>query len=156
MDVLQSAATRNATAALLYSTTSLYCNFTAGPNIPSTYTRIYSMTNSTDSSMFLSQVQSIPPPYPFVATIVPQSALDALQNSSAGNDNNSNNGNGNQGNPFGASPSTAVPVIILYSITGVITALVLITITIGAVRAHRYPERYGPRNALGRPRQSRA
>ena len=27
---------------------------------------------------------------------------------------------------------------------------------VGAVRAHRHPERYGPRHVLGRPRQSRA
>jgi hypothetical protein len=56
----------------------------------------------------------------------------------------------------GPSPSTAVAMIILYSITGVITALFLVIIITGAVRAHRHPERYGPRNALGRPRQSRA
>ncbi|OJJ46595.1 hypothetical protein ASPZODRAFT_2129819 [Penicilliopsis zonata CBS 506.65] len=54
------------------------------------------------------------------------------------------------------SPTTAVAMIILYSITGIITALFLGIIITGAVRAHRHPERYGPRNALGRPRQSRA
>jgi hypothetical protein len=46
--------------------------------------------------------------------------------------------------------------IILYSITGIITALFLVIITTGAIRAHRHPERYGPRNIVGRPRQSRA
>lgn len=46
--------------------------------------------------------------------------------------------------------------VILYSITGVITALFLIIIITGAVRAHRHPERYGPGSVLGRPRQSRA
>lgn len=46
--------------------------------------------------------------------------------------------------------------IILYSITGLITALFLVIIVTGAVRAHRHPERYGPRNIIGRPRQSRA
>lgn len=46
---------------------------------------------------------------------------------------------------------------VLYAITGLITLLFLAIITTGAVRAHRYPERYGPRGALGgRPRQSRA
>lgn len=63
---------------------------------------------------------------------------------------------GPTGAPGGPSPSTAVAMIILYSITGVITALFLIIIVTGAIRAHRHPERYGPRNALGRPRQSRA
>lgn len=46
--------------------------------------------------------------------------------------------------------------IILYSITGIITALFLTIIITGAVRAHRHPERYGPRYAVGRPRQNRA
>ena len=46
--------------------------------------------------------------------------------------------------------------IILYSITGIITVLFLTIIITGAVRAHRHPERYGPRYARGRPRQSRA
>lgn len=59
-------------------------------------------------------------------------------------------------NAGGPPPSTAVAMIILYSITGIITALFLIIIITGAVRAHRHPERYGPRNILGRPRQSRA
>ncbi|KAL3470164.1 hypothetical protein BJX99DRAFT_56453 [Aspergillus californicus] len=52
------------------------------------------------------------------------------------------------------SPNTAM--IILYSITGIITALFLSIIITGAVRAHRHPERYGPRQRPGRPRQSRA
>lgn len=46
--------------------------------------------------------------------------------------------------------------IILYSITGIITVLFLAIIITGAVRAHRHPERYGPRYAAGRSRQSRA
>lgn len=46
--------------------------------------------------------------------------------------------------------------IILYSITGIIAVLFLTVIITGAVRAHRHPERYGPRNVVGRPRQSRA
>jgi hypothetical protein len=44
----------------------------------------------------------------------------------------------------------------LYSITGIITALFLVIIITGAIRAHRHPDRYGPRDVLGRPRQSRA
>lgn len=46
--------------------------------------------------------------------------------------------------------------IILYSITGIITALFLGIIITGAIRAHRHPERYGPRTGTGLPRQSRA
>lgn len=66
------------------------------------------------------------------------------------------NGGGGGGGILGKSPTTAVAMIILYSITGIITALFLIIIIIGAIRAHRHPERYGPRNIHGRPRQSRA
>ena len=63
---------------------------------------------------------------------------------------------GGDGNGFMKSPTTAVAMIILYSITGIITALFLVIIVVGAIRAHRHPERYWPRNEPGRPRQSRA
>jgi hypothetical protein len=58
----------------------------------------------------------------------------------------------------GTASGTSVALIILYSITGIITALFLLIIITGAIRAHRHPERYGPRAnpRFGRPRQSRA
>ncbi len=60
-------------------------------------------------------------------------------------------------NGLGQSPTTAVAMIILYSITGIITALFVVIIVTGAIRAHRHPERYGPRTIIGgRGRQSRA
>ena len=46
--------------------------------------------------------------------------------------------------------------IILYTVTGIITALFLTIVIVGAIRAHRNPERYGPRQIMGRARQSRA
>lgn len=53
--------------------------------------------------------------------------------------------------------NSAVAMSILYSITGIITLLFLVIIVTGAIRAHRYPERYGPSGGYGgRPRQSRA
>ena len=53
--------------------------------------------------------------------------------------------------------NSAVAMSILYSITGLITLLFLVIIGTGAIRAHRYPERYGPRSGYGgRPSQSRA
>ncbi|KAJ5041875.1 hypothetical protein NUH16_003361 [Penicillium rubens] len=54
----------------------------------------------------------------------------------------------------GDSPNTAM--IVLYSITGIITALFLGNIITGAVRAHRHPERFGSRRSAGGVRQSRA
>jgi len=68
---------------------------------------------------------------------------------------NTSNG-GSSGGVIGQSPTTAVAMIILYSITGIITALFVVIIVTGAIRAHRHPERYGPRNIVGRGRQSRA
>ncbi|KAI1829021.1 hypothetical protein DTO027I6_10061 [Penicillium roqueforti] len=53
----------------------------------------------------------------------------------------------------GDSPNTAM--IILYGITGIITALFLGNIIMGAVRVHRHSERYGPRRIAGRVRQTR-
>lgn len=53
--------------------------------------------------------------------------------------------------------TSAVAMSVLYSITGLVTLLFLVIIGTGTVRAHRYPERYGLRNANGdQPRQSRA
>jgi hypothetical protein len=53
--------------------------------------------------------------------------------------------------------NSAVAMSILYSITGLITLLFLVIIGTGAIRAHRYPERYGPLSGFGgRPSQSRA
>ncbi|ORY64077.1 uncharacterized protein BCR38DRAFT_343510 [Pseudomassariella vexata] len=53
--------------------------------------------------------------------------------------------------------NSAVAMSILYSITGLITLLFLVIIGTGAIRAHRHPERYGPRAGHGgQPRQSRA
>lgn len=58
-------------------------------------------------------------------------------------------------NTGGSQSSVAMSV--LYSITGIITLLFIVIITTGAIRAHRYPDRYGPRRAHGgRARQSRA
>ena len=44
---------------------------------------------------------------------------------------------------------SAVAMSVLYSITGLITMLFLLIIAAGAIRAHRFPERYGPRSADG-------
>jgi hypothetical protein len=107
---------------------------------------VYSMTNKQDSATVLDAIDDLPAHMKYFVKV-------------------EGRGNGNPGsgsgayqapNPLGPSPSTAVAMIILYSITGIITALFLVIIITGAVRAHRHPERYGPRNVLGRPRQSRA
>jgi len=91
------------------------------------------------------------------ATIDGSSNVNSTGQGSSPNNNNGNNGNNNN-NSMAPGPSTAVAMIILYSITGLITFLFLAVIGIGAIRAHRHPDRYGPRaaGAVGGPRQSRA
>jgi hypothetical protein len=106
------------------------------------------MTNRQDSATVLDAIDNLPPHMKFFVKV---------EGRGNGNPGSSGSGSASQTqNPLGPSPSTAVAMIILYSITGIITALFLVIIITGAVRAHRHPERYGPRNALGLPRQSRA
>jgi hypothetical protein len=131
----------------LYSTASDYCNYTQdNTQIMMDEFAMYTMTNRDDSAKVLDAIIDLPAHMKYFVQVKGR------------DEGNSNAGNGNQyqQNPLGPSPSTAVAMIILYSITGIITALFLVIIITGAVRAHRHPERYGPRNVLGRPRQSRA
>lgn len=87
------------------------------------------------------------------ATIMDQVSATATSSASATSSSNASQAS-TSSTP---APTTAVAMSILYSITGIITLLFLIIIATGAIRAHRHPERYGPRGGLpGRPRQSRA
>ena len=124
-------------AILLYSTQSQRCTF--NPSNGFTYNVLYTMPDA-NTSIVLEKGLSVNSP-PDASTTI---KLNQQQN------------NGSSGDVLGKSPSTAVAMIILYSITGIITALFLIIIVVGALRAHRHPERYGPRHVLGRARQSRA
>ncbi|KAI2478625.1 RING-finger-containing ubiquitin ligase [Pyrenophora tritici-repentis] len=147
--VFQQAYTQaNISAIILYSTVSDYCNYTqeSSQTIMDDFA-VYSMTNAQDSAKVLDAISNLPTHMKYFVRVKGR-AVDT------GGD-----GKGDPyqtQNPLGPSPSTAVAMIILYSITGIITALFLVIIITGAVRAHRHPERYGPRNVLGRPRQSRA
>ena len=135
-------ASSSPSAIVLFSNTSTHCTYD-GDQAPI----IYSMTQNTTSQTLLNILQ------------MGNAQAGQVFIRSASGDSNGPNGSStsdNSGNYDGHSPTTAVAMIILYSITGIITALFLIIIVVGAVRAHRHPERYGPRNMLGRPRQSRA
>lgn len=107
---------------------------------------MYTMLSANQSQAIVTGLQSNDPPYPSTTITVNQEMVNG-SSGSTGSDNN---------NIPGKSPTTAVAMIILYSITGIITALFLAIIIVGAIRAHRHPERYGPRRVIGRPRQSRA
>jgi hypothetical protein len=134
-------------AIVLYSFTASHCNISGSFN----YTSILSMTSVDESRLLKGQLDSMASSSP-TATIAdqPSASTTSNANSTAGN----NNGQSSSQTP---APTTAVAMSILYSITGIITLLFLIIIATGAIRAHRHPERYGPRGGLpGRPRQSRA
>ncbi|KAJ7497318.1 hypothetical protein FB451DRAFT_1210962 [Mycena latifolia] len=54
------------------------------------------------------------------------------------------------------SPNTAVAMIVLYAVTGCVSFLFFLIIITGAIRAIRYPERYGPRANRDGDDQTRA
>lgn len=140
----------NISAVILYSTATDFCDYKQ-PNSQEMMQQfaVYSMTHKDDSAFVLRAIETLPPHRKYVVRVQGQSGNDNV----GGDQDQSSQ---QTQNPLGPSPSTAVAMIILYSITGIITALFLVIIVTGAVRAHRHPERYGPRNVLGRPRQSRA
>ncbi|KAI1210417.1 uncharacterized protein F4807DRAFT_65567 [Annulohypoxylon truncatum] len=136
-DVLNSVMNRQPKAILLYSTAGTCCGL-SGSDLD--FTSIWTMTDS-QSAWMTKNWTSDTTGGTVRATI------------SGGNDTDvdTDNGQSQSGN------NSAVAMSILYSITGLITLLFLIIIATGAIRAHRHPERYGPRASYGgRPRQSRA
>ncbi|KAF2032307.1 hypothetical protein EK21DRAFT_60911 [Setomelanomma holmii] len=136
----------NISGVILYSAAADYCAYQQNGNQDMMQDfPVFSMSSRQASASLLDQVDDLPAHLKFFVRV-----------QGRGNDNNNNSGAASQQNPLGPSPSTAVAMIILYSITGIITALFLVIIITGAIRAHRHPERYGPRDVLGRPRQSRA
>ncbi|KAI1117538.1 hypothetical protein F5Y14DRAFT_353081 [Nemania sp. NC0429] len=121
-------------AILLYSTTKPIC-FLGGPYLP--YTHVWSMA-SQDDAVRVRTILTTNTTEPVVASIT--LTAKAVENK-----------------PNPPTSTSAIAMSILYSITGLITLLFLLIIATGAVRAHRNPERYGPRASVnGRPRRSRA
>ncbi|KAI9828947.1 MAG: hypothetical protein M1819_006446 [Sarea resinae] len=143
--VLDSAASKDPPAIVLYSDYSANCRFSSGSSF--NYTSLYSMTRPDDSSQLQSTLLNAGDAV--MAAVV-------LWNTTADKQAENSTSSGYSSTSSSGAPTTAVAMIILYSITGVITATFLTIIVTGAVRAHRHPERYGPRNVRGRPRQSRA
>lgn len=130
-------------AIVLYSEYAATCSFTSSGDFQ--YMSMYTMQNANFSANIRDGLQNNNPLYPPSSISVDQQSV------------NGTGGSGDAGSGgLGKSPTTAVAMIILYSITGIITALFLIIIVVGAIRAHRHPERYGPRRVIGRARQGRA
>ncbi|KAI9719809.1 MAG: hypothetical protein M1812_003298 [Candelaria pacifica] len=150
-DVLGIVMQANPASVVLYSNVSDHCTITLQYS-PQTYKSIYSMVGSGPSTALANGLRSNAGTQSVANISIKQDTIPAGNDTQNGTSSGSNTGN----NVLGPSPTTAVAMIILYSITGVITALFLVIIVSGAIRAHRHPERYGPRNVLGRPRQSRA
>jgi Ring finger domain len=131
---------------ILYSLEQNFCYYNTHPqNTQLEFTLVYTMESIGDSKEFINAINNVLPRSGSTLTI--RSSTNT-NNSTGGNDQPSNS-------PLGASPPTAVAMVILYAITGVITLLFVIIIIMGAVRAHRHPERYGPAR-FGRAGQSRA
>lgn len=73
--------------------------------------------------------------------------------------NLTSNGDGSDGSQSdGGNNNSTITMSVLYSITAIVSILFIVIIGMGALRARRYPERYGPRPAVlgGGARQSRA
>ncbi|OQE42326.1 hypothetical protein PENCOP_c004G02631 [Penicillium coprophilum] len=128
---------QSAAGILLYSKTATGCNFTSDDQTAGRFPNIFTFTSRTGYPALLRAFDQ-----PSTISIVSMSSylngVPTDEDAATTSD----------------SPNTAM--IILYSITGIITALFLGIIITGAVRAHRHPERYGPRRIAGRVRQSRA
>ena len=151
--VFSSAVDRNVAAVLFYSNEADYCRMEADRT---GFQWAFSMKSRNDTTTVLSAIaNSSAPLWVTIGGPDVQQGRDGSSNSSSSGSGSSTRDNSPQG-PLGPNPSTAVAMIILYTITGVITALFLVIIITGAIRAHRHPERYGPRAIVGRPRQSRA
>ncbi len=135
-------------AIVLYSLEAQECNLTGSYG----YTTIFSMTSQKDSIAIKGLVD--------LWTSNGQTSTIAANigvNNGTATSGNSPAQSQDPATPGGPAPTTAVAMSILYSITGIITLLFLVIIATGAIRAHRHPERYGPRTGFpGRPRQSRA
>lgn len=129
-------------AIVLYSEYAATCSFS--PSGDFQYVSMYTMQNASSAVAVVDGLQKNNPPYPATSISVDQKSANGTSSSDSGSGG------------LGKSPTTAVAMIILYSITGIITALFLIIIIVGAIRAHRHPERYGPRRVIGRVRQGRA
>ncbi|KAI0806494.1 hypothetical protein GGR55DRAFT_210897 [Xylaria sp. FL0064] len=125
-------------AILLYSTEQPIC-YVGGEELA--FNRIWTMASQDDAVK--------------VHSLITTTSTDSVMASITPNSDSGTPDDGQQQpRPGGTS---AIAMSILYAITGLITLLFLFIIATGAIRAHRNPERYGPRPSTnGRPRRSRA
>jgi len=146
-DVFRMVATaQQGNSIILYSTRANHCKASNLRQFPLA-NGIFSTLNPVVAATVARQVSNFSSGKPALITPDRQSFLAPNSSSTSPN---------YQGPGSQPGPTTAVAMIILYTITGIITALFIVIIITGAIRAHRHPERYGPTNIAGRPRRTRA
>ncbi|OBZ70807.1 Receptor y region, transmembrane domain- and RING domain-containing protein 4 [Grifola frondosa] len=77
------------------------------------------------------------------ATLIAYNATDSITPDTGTVSSTAGTGGGSNGT---GGPNTSLAMIILYAITGCVSALFCVVIVSGAIRAIRHPERYGPRS----------
>ncbi|KAF5355038.1 hypothetical protein D9756_005300 [Leucocoprinus leucothites] len=187
IDIFTLARDKGAVAALLYSLHSLACVINPEYADPSTFDQvfdIFSTQSKTSAHLIDYQFGQLTPSNASITKYdsqklnnTAQAVEDSIQkgyatepgflytelrayNATGGSDGPSTNGASTEGNNGGgtSSSNTALAMIVLYAITGCVSALFCVVIVSGAIRAIRHPERYGPRARMGLegPPQSRA
>lgn len=177
-DVFTLARDKGAVAALLYSLYSLACVINPEYADPATFDQvfdIFSTQSLTSAHLIEYQFGQLGPQNTSLyeynsqqlnnsATVIQKSiavgypvsagflyAVLQAYNATGSATGPANNG-GNAGasnNSSSSTPNTALAMIILYAITGCVSALFFLVIISGAIRAIRHPERYGPRARIG-------
>ncbi|KAF8070467.1 hypothetical protein FPV67DRAFT_1413367 [Lyophyllum atratum] len=185
-DVFTLARDKGAVAALLYSSNSLACVINPEYANPETFDQVFdifstqSLTSATlieyqfgqfgpvnesfygvydskrlndSAAMMDTTLQVGTPPEPGYLFAI----LQAYNSTGQIDDASGNIGSADPGPPH-RKQNTALAMIVLYAITGCVSALFCVVIISGAIRAIRHPERYGPRalNGRGGTGQSRA
>ncbi|KAI0355724.1 hypothetical protein OH77DRAFT_1454268 [Trametes cingulata] len=176
-DIFTLARDRGAVAALLYSLKSVTCVINPEYSDPANFDQVMDIfaTQSLSSSQLIEGQfhinESNTSKYYWYSPSVLNSSAEIIQNAQSTNsmnqpgylfatltawnatDNSTQSGSTNSvnGGSDGGSPNkntnTSLAMIILYAITGCVSALFCIVIISGAIRAIRHPERYGPRSA---------
>ncbi|KIJ67796.1 hypothetical protein HYDPIDRAFT_107293 [Hydnomerulius pinastri MD-312] len=111
-----------------------------------TYYGYYNATMLNETSLVVNQTISSNNPVAPGLLYATLQAYNATGTSSSSN-GPANNDSGASTTSSGGSKETGLAMIILYAITGCVSALFCVVIVSGAIRAIRHPERYGPRLA---------
>ncbi|KAK7053280.1 hypothetical protein VNI00_003906 [Paramarasmius palmivorus] len=114
-----------------------------GQNYLDTYNSTRLNTSASTVIRSINEGYAVAPGYLF-ATLVAHNATNASSYNNNGNTNSAGNPSSSQGRS-----TTALAMIVLYAITGCVSALFCVVIITGAIRAIRHPERYGPRARYG-------